>query len=316
MKLLFLGLGFISFSVAYELAESHDITLTTRELPPRHPVKRAYAEMLESKGVKLERLDVLNDREKLAEMVRGSDAVVNFIGEIQGDEKSLLLSNAEIPKRLVEAIETSNPKVYFIHFSGATLGQQGKYIKEEVPHGSGLNPSTPFERSKLEGEKAVMSSSIQKAIVRPTLVYGWAAAHPQFVVMYRLAKLGIRPGLGLEFMPVSTYYIAKLIDKLLDTKPKAEYLYATECKKVTVEDFVKLYCEALNKGCFRIPVPTALAKAFLPRGVKDLLRYSGVEFSCEKMKGYVGEMTFREEDVLKNAEFLGELEAQGRLVPE
>ena len=316
MKLLFLGLGFISFSVAYELAESHEITVTTRELPPRHPVKRTYAEMLEIKGVKLERLDVLNDREKVADLVGASDAVVNFIGEIQGDEKSLHLSNAEVPKRLIEVVETSNPRAYFIHFSGATLGQQGKYVKEEVPHGSSLNPSTPFERSKLEGEKAVMSSPIGKAIIRPTLVYGWAAAHPQFVVMYRLAKLGIRPGLGLEFMPVSTHYIAKLVERLLDTRPKAEYLYATECRKVTVEDLVRLYCEALNKGCFRIPVPTSLAKAFLPRGVKDLLRYSGVEFSCEKMKRYVGEMAFRKDDVLKNAEFLRSLEAQGRLVPE
>ena len=316
MKLLFLGLGFISFSVAYELASSHEITLTTRYFPPKHPVKRVYAEMLESKGVQIERLDVLNDREKLAELVSSSDAVVNFIGEIQGDEKALNLSNAEIPKRLVEVVEAVNPKAYFVHFSGATLGQSGNFVKEEVPHGAGLNPKTAFERTKLEGEKAVMRSSLAKAIIRPTLVYGWAAVHPQFVLMYKLAKLGIKPGLGLRFMPVSTYYIAKLIERLVNGRPNAEYLYATECEETSVEELIGIYCEALKKRCLRFPVPTTLAKAFLPSGVKDLLRYSGVKFSCDKMRGYVGEMRFRREDVLKNVEFLKGLESQGKLVPE
>jgi nucleoside-diphosphate-sugar epimerase len=309
----------MSYSVAFLLAKKHEITITTRELPPSHPVKRVYYEDLTYLGVKFVQLNPLRDVEKLKEVIKGSDAVVNFVGAIQGSETELMEANYEVPKALVKVVDGANPNAFFVHISAATLGQKERKVVEEHPHGLGFEPQTAFEKSKLLGEKAVMESKLRKAILRPTLAYGWAAAHQQFITLYKFAKRRVVPKVNIAVQPVNVRYIAKVVEALAEERPESEYLYVTECHKVGLTDVMRTYCQALGKRCFELPIPSVLqnlAQWNVPEDARPLLRYLDYEFSCLRTKDFVGDPVFVEDDIRENAKFLKRLDETDRLVPE
>ncbi|MEM3863648.1 MAG: NAD-dependent epimerase/dehydratase family protein [Metallosphaera sp.] len=311
MRFLLLGLGFISTHVALTLSElGEDVTVTYRNL---NPVKEEYIKILNNK-VNLVKLDPLSS--EIEKHVKGSDTVVNFIGEIKGSEDRLKLANVEVPKRLAEL--SFNFGKTFIHLSGATsTGTTGKNVKEEPEHCKDSLATTQFERSKCNGEKEIMRLAIEKGgdvtILRPTLVYGRYAAHIQFVTMYRLSKLRIIPELNLDMATVNAWSIGKAIHKLGKVTGR-RYLYATECGSVKVSKFFEIMAESLNGGV-KIPIPTIFAKLALPAEIRSLLRYSGTTYDCSKFEGYAGELKFDESEIKENVKFLKQLDREGKLVP-
>jgi len=318
LRILFFGLGFISYSVAFLLGKKYEITVTSRTLPPVHPVKNYYYDDLSYMGVRFAKVDPLSEPEKVKTLMRAHDVIVNFIGALINDEQELMRANYEVPKLLVNILQEVNPDALFIHISAATLGQKRKLVEEESPHGSGLEPENAFERSKLMGEKEVMKANVRKVILRPTLAYGWAGAHKQFVEGYKTAKRGVIPNINIRFPAVNVRYLATIIEALAEERPMSDYFYVNECEKVSVMRAFELYCQALNKRCLKVPVPRValgLAK-FLQPDAWILLKYLDYEFTCNRTKEYVGNPTFVESDVIENAKFLRLLESQGRLVPE
>lgn len=316
MRMLFLGLGFVSYSVASILGGAHEVTVTGRRIPPDHPVKREYFEGLSRMGVRFERLDPLGEPERLREIVRPYEVIVNFIGMISGSEGELMRANYEVPRALVRAIQESNPDAFLIHIGAATLGQREKRVVEESPHGAGLAPRTPYERSKLMAEREVLGAPFRKAVLRPTVIYGRANSHVEFVTIYRLARRGIMPRLDLALPAVNVRYLAEVIGALAEERPTSDYLYVNECGKVGVTRLFELHCRGLGKRCLGIPAPGPLVSAFLPEGLRPLVRYADYEFTCERTREYVGDPTFVEEDVMENARFLRGLDERGELVPE
>ncbi|BAB66957.1 NAD-dependent epimerase/dehydratase family protein [Sulfurisphaera tokodaii] len=314
MRILIAGLGFIATHVAEVLSSMHEVTVTYRNL---NPVKKVYHEKLEEKGVKLIKLDILSDTERLREEVKKSDVVINFIGEISGDEKTLYISNVEVPKTIASIIKESENKPIFIHTSGSTYGITGE-VKIEKELGEGLNPQSPFEKTKLEGEKVVYSiakGNFPLIIIRPTLVYGKYSAHIQFVTMYRLAKLGIIPKTGISFMPISANNIGKMILRLIEEKPMLLYFYATECERVALEKFFEIYTKALGKRGIYIPIPKSIVKSAMPKEIRGLLKYEGTVYDCSVSKKLLGELRFDENEVYQNALFLKELDEKKILIP-
>lgn len=314
MKVLILGLGFIATQVAEFLSSYYDITVTYRNL---NPVKKVYSDILSNKGVRLIKLDVLNEVNKLREEIKKSDVVINFIGEISGDEQRLRISNVEIPKIIATIIREQEGTRLLIHTSGSTYGKTGEVtIEKEL--GEGLNPQTPFERTKFEGEQVVYSIAKGKfplVIMRPTLVYGKYAAHVQFVMMYKMAKLGIIPSTGITFMPISANYIGKIITRVIEEKPDLLYFYATECDPIKLDFFFNIYAKALSKRAIKFPIPKGLVKAVLPRDIKGLVRYEGTRYDCSVAKKLVEELKFDENEVYQNALFLKGLDEKKILIP-
>jgi dTDP-4-dehydrorhamnose reductase len=311
VRLLIIGLGFIATEVAYFLSKGHEVTVTYRAL---NPVKEKYVKILQGEGVRAVKLDVLKESEKLEGLVSDSDVVVNFVGEISGTEEGLRASNVEVPKAIAEAVRKRGRLM--IHASASTYGLTG-YVKAEEKLGEGLRPSTPFERTKLEGELEVYRALGERAIImRPTLVYGRFNAHVQFVQIYKLVKLGIVPKLDLTFMPVSARYLALAVDAVAKgRKPSKNYFYATECEPVSLSRFFEVFARALNKKAISLPVPQALAKLALPSYVRNLLKYAGTRYDCSVFKELVPDLKFDEEEVSENASFLQELEREGILIP-
>ena len=310
MKLVFLGLGFISTNVAYFLSEKHNITVTYKSL---NPVKEKYVKILKDKKVEVVNLDI-KDEQKLSELIKSSDMVVNFIGEISGSEEELRISNTEVPKTIASIVNKYGK--IMIHLSGSTYGRTG-YVKVEEKIGEGLNPQSPFEKTKLQGELEVYKILGDKAFIfRPTLVYGRFNAHVQFIQIYKLVRRGIIPNLNLNFMPVSSRYIAEAIDAIANGKRASKnYFYVTECDPVNLTVFFELFSKALSKRGVKIPVPLSLAKLFLPSYVKALLKYAGTIYDCSVFRELVPKLQFDEKEVQENAKFLNELDKEGILIP-
>jgi hypothetical protein len=146
--------------------------------------------------------------------------------------------------------------------------------------------------------------------------YGRANSHVEFVTIYRLARRGIMPRLDLALPAVNVRYLAEVIGALAEERPASDYLYVNECGKVGVTRLFELHCRGLGKRCLGIPAPGPLVSAFLPEGLRPLVRYADYEFTCERTREYVGDPTFVEEDVMENARFLRGLDERGELVPE
>ena len=313
MKVLIFGLGFIATHVAELLSSTHEVTVTYRNL---NPVKRVYYDILSSKGVRLVKLDVLSDIEKVKEEMKNSDVIINFIGEISGDEKSLRIANVEVPKTIATLIRNLGTKPLFIHTSASTYGITGE-VKIEKQLGEGLNPQTPFEKTKFEGEQVVYSiakGNFPLVILRPTLVYGKYSAHIQFVMMYRIAKLGIIPKIDISFMPISATSIAKIINKLTEERSELLYFYATECEPIKLKRFFELYVKALGKKAVELPLPKNIVKSTLPKDIRDLAKYEGTKFDCSIAK-QIADPKFDENEVIQNALFLKELDEKKILIP-
>lgn len=315
MRVLITGLGFIATHVAEVLSSVHEVTVTYRNL---NPVKKIYYERLNEKSVKLAELDVIRDTDKLIQLVKNADVVINFIGEISGTEETLRLANVEIPQKIAQTIKEVNNKAVFIHTSGSTYGITGE-VKIEKELGEGFNPQTSFEKTKLEGEKAVYSiakGNFPLIIIRPTLVYGKYAAHIQFISMYKLVKMGLFPKTGISFMPISANSIGKMILKIIEEKPELLYFYATECEPIYLDKFFEIYAKALNRKVASLPIPKSVVKLALPKEVRNLLRYEGTRYDCSIAKELLkDELKFDENEVYQNALFLRELHEKKILIP-
>lgn len=316
MRYLLLGLGFISTHVAEYLSRFGEVRVTYKSL---NPVKRVYVEEILKGKAEAIKLDPLQDKEKLKEEISSSDVIVNFIGEIQGSEESLRIANAEIPKLIAKTVgESGGKKKILFHFSGL-LGKTGNNVKPEEPHLQGIIPSTPFEKTKYEGEREVYQISqrydFPLVILRPTLVYGRYSAHVQFITMYNFAKRGIIPKLGFKFNTISAYYIAEMIKNLSDFRGR-KYFYATECEPVNVTRFFELMAKGLGiNRQIHLYVPEFLAKLTLPSYIKSLLKYTKSTYDCTESKNLVNNLTFDENEIMSNALFLRKLDKERMLVP-
>lgn len=313
MKYLVLGLGFIGMHIAEFLSKKDDVTVTYRSL---NPVKEYYLKLLKENKINVIQLDPLNEKEKLIKEISRADVVVNLIGEIQGDLKTLEATNVTIPKLIAE-LAGQNKKM-MIHFSGL-LGVTGNNVKPEEPHLSGIQPKTDFERTKFEGEKEVYEVhkryNVPVAILRPTLVYGKYSAHIQFITMYNFAKRGIIPKLTFKFNTISANSIGEMIKSLAEAR-QTTYFYATECEPVKVSRFFELMAEGLGRERnVGIPVPEFLAKIVLPKYIRDLLKYTKSTYDCSKARELTKDLRFNEKEIIQNAAFLYNLEKNKMLVP-
>ncbi|EWG06607.1 MAG: hypothetical protein ASUL_08799 [Candidatus Aramenus sulfurataquae] len=308
MKYLILGLGFVATHVAEYLSSYGEVVVTYRHL---NPVKEVYANALKEKGVKLVKVDPLE--ENISGLVKDADAVINLVGEISGDEETLRRANVEVPTKVAKTVAKENPRAVMVHLSGM-LGMTGN-VRPEEKHCEGVAPTTTFERTKCEGEKAIREAGVNAAILRPGLIYGKYGAHVQFVTMYKFAKRGFVPAIGFLFSSISANSVARIIRAVVEERPKFTYFYATECEPVKVDKFFEAMARALRKRYVKIPIPKSLAKAYLPADIRNLLKYDGSRFDCSKAKSYDKSLEFDEREVEENAKFLKSLDERGILIP-
>lgn len=86
------------------------------------------------------------------QFLAGADVVVNFVGIARGDEAQMHHLNAEGPAALARRARDSGVS-HFVHVS--SLSVYGR--AEEINHTTPEHPSTPYGRTKLMGDKALLA---------------------------------------------------------------------------------------------------------------------------------------------------------------
>ncbi len=221
------------------------------------------------------------------------------MGKLYASKKDMLNAHAILPylwsKHLIE--KRCKTLIVFISHAFQTscykLSVYDRYIivKEEDPHLEGCVLWTAYEETKALGERLLMSIPHVKAkiiILRPGLLIGKWAYHPEWKALYTISKLGIRLGQGLRLPITPAQDIARiayfLSEKenyigLLDSnwyfatpytidlgdlqKIMMEVLASKEKVVISIEKFYRYFETNLAVSLLRIPSKLALPKNYV-----------------------------------------------------
>ncbi len=163
----------------------------------------------------------LADVESHAEKISGFHYIFHLAGRTKAvSERDFFLANAECTKKLLQVTAQKNTCINrFVYLSSlAAVGpsKDGIPVREDfVPA-----PVSFYGRSKLEGERAVLSfrDRLPVTIIRPPAVYGPRDA--DLFVMFKMLKKGIYPYWGKSFY--SLLYVDDLIQGIMGAAQKKE----------------------------------------------------------------------------------------------
>ena len=147
----------------------------------------------------------------------------------------------------------------------SSIGAMATLSEQMLTDETVCQPDTPYGRSKLAAEKALVElcqdSAMTWTILRPTLVYG--PGNPGN--MERLMKL-VKTGLPLPFGSFqnqrSFIYVENLIDIILEalSHPQArnQTFLCSDGDDLSTTDLVQRIAKCVNRPCNLLPVPLAL----------------------------------------------------------
>ncbi|MFB6470618.1 MAG: NAD-dependent epimerase/dehydratase family protein [Vulcanisaeta sp. AZ3] len=295
-QVLIMGLGFIATNLAKHLTNrGFEVHVTYRST---NGSKALMIKDLMDLNVRLHKLDPGNYDEVLRLMNEIKPKYVfNTVGLLGGSWNELWQAHVEVPRNIARAIINTDKSIKFIHISAsAAAGKIGNFIKEEPDHCNYtyVKPSGDYERSKCDGERAISglgSEGLNYVIVRPTLVYGYYNDHDQFLTLYKAIKRGLVPIIRGYLNAIYVGYLVKLLESIaVNNEVKNTFLYATECTMYSLSDFSQLMANYLGVKGIKLPIPTGLISLFLPSSARGLLKYLGVQYSCEFMRKFIGDV--------------------------
>ena len=139
----------------------------------------------------------LTDPETLEKAVDGVDAIINNAGLTKAlYPERFDIVNAVGTENLLRAMEKSNPRIgKFIQISSAAACGPSE-SRDPVNEDHNPRPLTAYGKSKLAGERAVLSykDKFPVVILRPTAIYG--PRDTEMLAFFKAIKFGIKPSFG------------------------------------------------------------------------------------------------------------------------
>ncbi len=159
MKILITGgTGFLGSRLAgYLIKKGHTVTVFSREINPA----------LSKFGAKFFVGDIL-DANSVRSAVRGNDVVYHLAAALDESDPDMYNINVFGTKNVAEACKENKAKRLILSSSIGVLGYTDAPATEEMPY----NPTTLYEKSKMESEKIVLSVGVPYTIVRMTIIVG------------------------------------------------------------------------------------------------------------------------------------------------
>ena len=183
------GSGFLGSHVAEQLSkEGYAVRALVR--------KSSNRKFLESlPGVELA-YGAIEDAEKVAEAVKGVDAIVHVAGIVKArSPEEFRATNVQGTVNLIEAAKKHAPALKrFVHVS--SLEACGPSADGKPVPVTQENPVTSYGRSKLEAEKSVLAAkaNLPVVILRPTAIYG--PRDMEILDVFKSIKKGVLPITG------------------------------------------------------------------------------------------------------------------------
>lgn len=200
--------------------------------------------------------------------LKGIDIVVHLAArahilqdKVSDPEAEFLRVNTEGTVNLVkQSIAAGVKRFVFVSSIGAMTSSSDRPLTESSP----CQPDTPYGRSKLQAEQALVQLASQSAmtwtILRPPLVYG--AGNPGN--MERLIKL-VQKGLPLPFGAVknrrSLIYVGNLVDAIASTlnHPQAanQTFLVSDGEDLSTPELIQKIAVNLKRPCNLLSVPSS-----------------------------------------------------------
>jgi nucleoside-diphosphate-sugar epimerase len=246
--------GFIGTLLCEELgSQGHEVSAL---------VRRPGSEPAGTSPVQGDLLD--GEQLKRALLQARPDCVVHLAAEIasQRSERKVREVNVQGTRRLLDAclaLAGSDPQAgpRIVFSSTVVTGEaHGALLDEQTP----LPVSTPYGRSKQEGEQMILASGLPAVIVRPSHVYGPGGWYAQELIA-RLRQPGrfavIGSGENLWDVVHVDDVVAALALAVQSASPGTTY-HVVDDEPITFYDFMAATARALGVGPpRRIPVPLA-----------------------------------------------------------
>jgi nucleoside-diphosphate-sugar epimerase len=255
MRILVTGAsGFLGGALCPQLAaRGHDVAALVRREGSQPPLTRPlYGD--------------LSDGERLAALLAEErpDCVVHLAAEIasQRSERKLHEVNVEGTARLLRACAASvggqpAPAPRFVFASTVVTGDaQGALLTEDAP----LPVSTPYGRSKQEGERLVLGAGLPAVVIRPSHVYGPGGWYQHELIAQlrrpgRFAVIGSGENL---WDVVHVDDVAAAFVLAVEAAAPGSLYHVADDEPITFYDFMALGARALGLGPpRRTPAPLA-----------------------------------------------------------
>jgi nucleoside-diphosphate-sugar epimerase len=198
------------------------------------------------------------DSDSLFSAVEDADYIFHIAGLTKAtSEHDFFSVNAKGTENLVKAASDRNPRlkrfIYLSSLAAAGPSRNGSSIREDANPA----PVSNYGKSKLEGEKAVLSykNSIPVTILRPPAVYG--PRDRDMLVMFKMIKKGVFFDLGKCYY--SLLYVDDLVQGIIlcaeDKKAEGKVYFLSDAEFYTGEQIAMEICSALDVKALPLKVP-------------------------------------------------------------
>ena len=293
MKILILGLGFISTNLGIEFSlNNYKTFITYRSL---HDIKNYLVNELKKFNVELIELpEVKGDRlMKILSNVK-PDVIINCIGKISGSFEEMYNAHVKVVNELCKTVLSRFSDTYIVHISTAyVIGKPMKIITEEEPHLNPniIKPETNYEKTKVEGEKLFMSyvnKGLKGLIIRPVVVYGRYCYHKETNIFFNYVRKGLVIKSSKCFSMINVENLSKALIEIINKIDLfvKEHIILSEHDYTFSEIFetIRSIVKPSKVKVVNIDfLPSFLIKLFVPREVKPYIKYLGCSFRSNKL---------------------------------
>jgi dihydroflavonol-4-reductase len=206
--------------------------------------------------------DVRDGVEPLKPAVAGVDVIFHLAGRTKAESQDAFDSaNVHGTTNLAEAAIrfSGKPARFVLVSSQAAAGPSKNAIP--VTENDDPIPVTPYGKSKLKAERALLALSerMPVVVVRPPSVYG--PRDRDFLVLLGMISKRFKPRLGLQERRFSLIYVEDLAEglRLAGTRPEAvgKTFFMTS-ESLTMRSFLDQTASVMDKTCIALAVPYPL----------------------------------------------------------
>ena len=205
----------------------------------------------------------LDDHAALRKGAHGADWVIHNAGRVRAPNLAgYLHANATGTQNLIDAVLEAAPGISrFVYVSSQAAGGPSKAGRPRI-ESDPPDPLTPYGKSKLEGEEAVMrhASRLPVVAIRPPAVYG--PEDTAVLAIFQTVGWHIKPVFGPQPQFISVVYVEDLVRGIMLAceHPKAvgEVFYIAEDRSYELAEMCELIRQGLGTWAILVKFPKPL----------------------------------------------------------
>ena len=266
------GAGFIGSHLARHLHQrGHDVlAIDVRQSPPA---------LFGARGPRYATVDI-RDADMVSRALEGADVVFHLASvhlEVRASADAFAAVNVRAVEDLVEASARAGVR-RFVHTS--SVGIYGHVTQPPAREESPVNPVSPYERSKLAGERAALARAAQVGldliIVRPAWVYGPGCPRTAKLIRSLRKQRFLYVGRGANLRhPIYIDDMVEAFERAADAAPDlaGRAFIAAGPRALPLRDLVNTFARALEVPPPRLALPRSVGWAL---GVAGELAFGAV----------------------------------------